>query len=162
MRINRNKPPMSKELRLEALECFREFLRTQKLRMTEVRQSIVEAALDRRDHFRVEDLVGDLKSQGQPISAATVYRALPLLLESGIVEATEVSGDIRYYELSYGQEHHDHLICSHCKTVVEFQFEAFAMLEKEVAAQFGYELTGHYHELIGVCAKCRDNLPNSS
>ena len=139
----------------EALESFRDFLHSRRLRMTDVRAAILRAALTRSDHFRVDDLVEELQTDGVEVSAATVYRALPLLVEAGIIEPTEISGDRRFYEVSFGREHHDHLICSGCGAVVEFQFEAFAMLERGIAAKYDFVLTGHFHELIGICATCR-------
>ena len=66
-----------------------------------------------------------------------------------------VAGDSKSYETTYGAEHHDHLVCARCGTVVEFGFEAFEILQREVAARHGFRLTGHAHELLGVCAECR-------
>lgn len=151
----RNKKRDGRSRKREVLENFRGFLHGRRLRMTDDREAIVLAALERTDHFRVEDLVEDIQQKGAEVSAATVYRALPLLVESGIIEPTEVSGDKRSYEVSFGREHHDHLICARCGKVVEFQFEAFAMLEREVALKYGFELTAHFHELIGICRDCR-------
>jgi hypothetical protein len=38
---------------------------------------------------------------------------------------------------------------------VEFQFEAFEILQRELAAKHGFQLIEHYHELIGVCGDCK-------
>jgi Fur family ferric uptake transcriptional regulator len=72
-----------------------------------------------------------------------------------MIEQTEVSGERRFYEAIFGREHHDHLICKRCHRVVEFQFEAFEMLQREVAAKYDFVLVDHFHELIGICAACR-------
>jgi Fe2+ or Zn2+ uptake regulation protein len=58
------------------------------------------------------------------VSRATIYRALPLLLETGIIQATQVSKEGSYFEATFGREHHDHLICRGCGTVIEFQFRS--------------------------------------
>lgn len=155
MRMGRNKPPMPDATVEEALQRFREFLHGRSLRITDVREAIVRAAVTRADHFRVEDLVEDLRRAGMDVSAATVYRALPLLVEASIIEPTELSGSRRYYEAAFGRDHHDHLICRSCHKVVEFQFEAFEMLQREVAAKYDFQLTDHVHELIGICGSCR-------
>lgn len=139
----------------DALDSFRSFLHQRALRATDVREAIVRAAVARPGHFRVEDLVGEVQKAGLNVSAATVYRALPLLVEAGIIQPTEVSGERRFYEAIFGREHHDHLICRECHRVVEFQFEAFEMLEREVAVKYGFSLVAHHHELIGVCPECR-------
>lgn len=139
----------------EALDTFRTFLHRRSLRATDVREAIVRAAVSRTGHFRVEDLVEDVRAEGHEVSAATVYRVLPLLVEAGIIQPTEVSHDRRLYEASFGRIHHDHLICRGCRRVVEFQFEAFEMLDRALAAKHGFQLLASHHELVGVCADCR-------
>jgi Fur family ferric uptake transcriptional regulator len=151
----RNSNPGREASTSDALDRFRAFLHGRSLRATDVREAIVGAALAREGHFHVEDLTEDVRKRGLDVSAATVYRALPLLVEAGIIQPTEVSGESRSYEASFGREHHDHLICRDCHRVVEFQFEAFEMLQREVALKYGFELVGHHHELIGVCSACR-------
>lgn len=138
----------------EALERFRDFLHDRSLRVTDLREGIVKAALARNGHFDIDELVVDLRAQGVDASRATVYRALPLLKEAGIIQETVSPSERHRYEAAVGQEHHDHLVCTRCGKVVEFQFEAFEVLQREVASKYGFRLTGHSHELFGVCPKC--------
>jgi len=138
-----------------ALDKFRVYLRDKALRMTDAREVIVRIALEKQGHFDVDELVLEVNKQGHDASRATVYRMLPLLMEAGIVQPAMISGDRRRYEAAYGQEHHDHLVCSRCGKVVEFHFEAFEMLQRDLAAKYDFELTAHFHELIGVCGDCR-------
>ncbi len=136
------------------MERFRDFLHDRSLRATDLREGIVRAALARRGHFDIDELVADLTAQGVDASRATVYRALPLLMKAGIIQQTVSPGERRRYEAAVGQEHHDHLLCTRCGKLVEFQFEAFEVLQREVASKYGFRLTGHSHELFGVCAQC--------
>lgn len=138
----------------EALERFERFLEKKELRLTEARAAIVEAALARTGHYPIEELIADLKSRGIRGSKATVYRTLPLLAEAGILQPAIVAGDAKSYETTFGHEHHDHLICSRCRKVVEFGFEAFEILQREVAGKYGFRLEGHHHELVGTCPDC--------
>lgn len=147
----------------EALTRFRDVVHRQSLRMTDVREAIVKAALARKGHFDVEELTRDVQQQhGVDASRATVYRALPLLLEAGIIQPTVLSGERRRYEAAYGKDHHDHLICSRCDKVIEFHFEAFEMLQRDLAAKYGFELTAHVHELIGICSDCKAGEQHAS
>jgi Fur family ferric uptake transcriptional regulator len=139
---------------LDALEKFEKFLEGKSLRLTQARAAIVEAALARSGHYPIEELIADLKRLGIRGSKATVYRTLPLLAEAGIVQPAIVAGDSKSYETTYGSEHHDHLVCSACGRVVEFGFEAFEMLQREVAGRYGFRLDAHHHELIGTCPDC--------
>jgi Fur family ferric uptake transcriptional regulator len=138
----------------EALDRFERYLHLKDLRLTEARAAIVEAAMARDGHYPIEDLIADLKARGIRGSKATVYRTLPLLAEAGILQPAIVVADSKSYETTFGRGHHDHLLCGRCGTVIEFEFEAFEILQREVAARHGYRLESHYHELVGTCPEC--------
>jgi Fur family transcriptional regulator, ferric uptake regulator len=133
---------------------LREFLRARGLRMTGEREALVRAALGRRRHFTLEELVDEV-ARDTRASRATVYRSLPILVEAGILQPVLVSDEPRRFELVLGRRHHDHLLCRRCGRVVEFRSTAIEKLQLEVAARHGYRLTGHVHELVGECAACR-------
>ena len=138
----------------EALERFEAFLRKRQLRLTEARAAIVEVALARSGHYPIDDLIADLKARGIRGSKATVYRTLPLLAEAGILQPAIVAGESKSYETTFGQDHHDHLLCSRCGKVVEFGHEPFEVMQREVAARHGFRLETHHHELVGTCPDC--------
>lgn len=138
-----------------ALERFERLLARRELRLTPARAAIVEAALARQGHFRIEALVEDLRRRGIRGSKATVYRALPLLTEAGILQEAVVKGDERTYEAAVGRRHHDHLVCNGCGKVVEFEYPAIEILQREVASRHGFELEGHHLQLAGRCPACR-------
>jgi len=139
-----------------ALEHFQHALAEQSLKMTDVRRAIVRVALSYPGHFEVQDLVRELRAHGvNEASMATVYRVLPLLLETGLVQPTLLSGERHRYEASFEREHHDHLVCTSCGKVVEFRFEPFEALQEDLAQRYDFELTAHFHELLGRCGDCR-------
>jgi len=138
----------------QALKQFERFLAERALRLTAARRAIIEAVLERAGHFPIEELIADLRRRGIRGSKATVYRTLPLLTEAGILQEAVVTGETRSYEAAIGREHHDHLVCLGCGKVVEFEFEAFEILQREIAARHGFRLEGHHHQLIGTCPRC--------
>ncbi len=138
-----------------ALHHLREVVRARGLKASSVRDAIARAALAHPGHFTVDDLVSALPEA----HAATVYRVIPLLIEAGLVqEAPGLAGDGQSYERAFEREHHDHLVCTSCHQVVEFEHEAIEALQRDVAERFGFSLTGHVHELFGLCARCRKGL----
>ena len=141
-----------------ALEVLRAAVREKGLRGSTVREAIARVALQQVGHFTVDELVGRVRDAGDAeVHAATVYRVLPLLVEAGLLQITLVSsGDGARYERAFGREHHDHLICTRCGKVVEFEFEAIEVLQRDVAERFGFHLLGHVHELLGMCSDCAD------
>lgn len=139
-----------------ALGRFEALLAERGLRLTPARRAIVEAVLGRAGHFAIEELLADLRARGLAASKATVYRSLPLLTEAGILSPAVLTGDERTYERAVGREHHDHLICRGCGKVIEFEYEAIEVLQRELASRYGFTLEGHLLQLIGRCAACRE------
>lgn len=139
------------------VEQLRALTQRKGLKNSAVREAVARAALSRAGHFSVEDLASDLRD-GTPKKkphSATVYRVLPILVEAGLVQETLVTrGEGTYYERAFEREHHDHLICTSCGTVVEFHSEAIEELQTDLATSFGFRLVDHVHELLGLCAGC--------
>lgn len=139
------------------LERLRALLRERSLKMSKVRESIARTALAYRGHFSVEELVNVLRENGvSDAHQATVYRALPLMIEAGLIQPAMVSKtDGQRYEASFEREHHDHLVCTSCGRVVEYQSEPLEALQREIAERYGFELEDHVHQLLGRCRDCR-------
>lgn len=149
-------PPSEADLE-RALERLRELVRARGLKTSKVRESIARAALQYEGHFSVDDLVQLLRDSGvQDAHVATVYRAVPLLLDAGLIEPALVAkAEGQLYEASFERDHHDHLVCIACGKVVEYQSEALEALQREIAARFEFELADHVHVLQGRCKDCR-------
>jgi Fur family ferric uptake transcriptional regulator len=152
---------MKDEALARALEHYRAVLHDRALKLSKVRESIAHAALTYEGHFSVEDLLQVLHAKGvRDAHMATVYRALPLMLEARLIEPALVSRtDGQRYEAVFEREHHDHLVCTLCGRVVEYQSEALEALQREIAARYEFELDEHVHELRGRCKDCRRSTP---
>ncbi|MBK8231306.1 MAG: transcriptional repressor [Candidatus Eisenbacteria bacterium] len=132
------------------------YLRERGLRRTSEREELLDCVLGIPGHFGPDEVLSALKRAGYRASLATIYRNLPVLCAAGILRRTCLSSGEMRYERALGAEHHDHLICEQCSTVVEFQYEAIEVLQEAVAERYGFELTNHHLELIGRCRACRD------
>jgi Fur family transcriptional regulator, ferric uptake regulator len=148
---------MKEEAMGRALERLRAVLRDRSLKMSKVRESIARTALAYDGHFSVDDLLNVLHERGvRDAHLATVYRAVPLLVDAGLIQPALVSkSDGQRYEAAFEREHHDHLVCTHCGRVVEYQSEALEALQREIAKRYEFELDDHVHELRGRCKDCR-------
>lgn len=150
-------PCLDEEGIQRALDRFRDELRADGQRYSSVREAIARAALSYDGHFEVNDLLAVLRDQGvKDAHMTTIYRALPLLVKSKLIEQVLLSaGNRQFYERCFERAHHDHLICTGCGRVVEFEFEAFELLERDIAARYGFTLESHFHELLGKCDVCQ-------
>lgn len=136
------------------LEVLRDYIQRNGLRFTPEREAIVKEVFSRHDHFTVDELYLSLRGK-RPISRASLYRTIPLLIEAGLIsEVFQDSGQTRY-EHTYGHEQHCHLRCRVCGEVIEFHEPILDELETRVAAEYGYALSGHRLEVLGICPACQ-------
>jgi len=136
------------------LKRFREFLQSREYRLTEQRRRIVEMAFARRDHFSADDLEETAREQGIPVSKATIYRALSLLVECGLLEAHDFGTGYKRYERAFGHDHHDHLFCVTCGQIEEFLNPEIERLQERVIAEHGFLPTSHSLKIYGYCPGC--------
>jgi Fur family ferric uptake transcriptional regulator len=157
MRTSRSTVGVDEARMRRAIDRLRETIREKSLKMTSVREAIVRAALSYDGHFSVDDLLQVLRNARiKDAHLATVYRAMPLLVEAGLVQPALVSeGDSQIYEAAFEREHHDHLVCTGCGRVIEYHSEALEALQRDIASRYGFELNGHVHVLRGRCRDCR-------
>ena len=137
------------------LERVGDFLRDSGLRNTRARRVILEVLFENPDHFTADDLLDQIRSSGERVSRASVYRTLGLLVEGGFVESREFHRGQLQYEVMDGQHHHDHLICTGCQAIIEFENEEIERLQERVAAEHGYVLENHSLRLYGRCGDCQ-------
>jgi len=134
---------------------FQDFIAEKGLKSTRQRDLVLECFLSSDCHLSTEDLYMKVRAKNPSIGFATVYRTLKLFAEAGIAREIHFGdGQSRYEHVAEG-EHHDHLICTRCGAVQEFQNEAIEELQQEVAEQFAFQVETHKLELYGICSKCR-------
>jgi Fur family ferric uptake transcriptional regulator len=105
----------------------------------------------------IEELLTLVKKRDPRIGYATVYRTLKMLAESGIANELHFGDGFSRYELREALSHHDHLICTACGIIVEFEEPAIEELQEQVATRYDFVVTFHRHELYGLCPSCRSS-----
>jgi Fur family ferric uptake transcriptional regulator len=143
-------------MRRTAAQQLSEYLAGQGLKSTSQRDTILKAFVDAGRHLSAEELYGRIKKEHPHIGYATVYRTLKLLAEAGMAEERRFEdGYTRYeYRASEGG-HHDHLICTQCGEIVEFENERIETLQADVARKNGFLVQSHKLEIYGLCGKCQ-------
>lgn len=131
-----------------------EYLGKKGLKFTRERKAVLACVAGIKGHFDPEKLLYCLKSRGEKVSRASVYRSVPILMESGIIrEAFRDKNGVKY-EYAQGKGHHDHMECVKCGKVIEFMSEEIEKLQGAVSRKYGFVLTGHNMELKGLCREC--------
>jgi Fur family transcriptional regulator, ferric uptake regulator len=113
------------------------------LKVTHPRLKVLEV-LQRAEphHLSAEDVYKQLLEDDQSIGLATVYRVLTQFETAGIVERHNFDGTHAIYELSR-DDHHDHMVDVDTGRVTEFVNDRIEKLQREIAAEHGFELVDH-------------------
>ena len=136
-------------------KLFHDFITRKGLKSTRQRDIILDCFVSSERHMSIEELYLKLRTKHPGIGYATVYRTLKLFAEAGIANEIQFGdGQTRYEHVNEG-EHHDHLVCTHCGDITEFENETIEKLQDEVAASHGFLIETHKLELYGQCARCR-------
>jgi len=124
-----------------------EFMRSTGKKNTRQRDVIVDVFLASDDHLTLQDLLNRVQVSEPNVGFATVYRTMKMLVEAGVAKERHFGSDQALYELVHQGEHHDHLICSRCGHIFEYEDEVIEIRQVEIAKSFGMRITGHRHEL---------------
>ncbi len=141
-------------------QAFNEFISKKQLKSTKQRDIIFEQFFNDYigKHVTVEELYEDIKTLHPTIGFATVYRTLKLFRECGIAtERNFGDGKARYEPIKFEGEHHHHIICNNCGTIIEFANIQIENCLKQIAKLNNFDVTNHRLEIYGKCEKCRDS-----
>ncbi|OGW19446.1 MAG: transcriptional repressor [Nitrospirae bacterium GWC1_57_7] len=143
-------PPKKK-----AAEQLTEYLSEQGLKSTHQRDEILGVFVDAGRHVSAEELYERVKKVNARIGFATVYRTLRLLTDAGLAQERRFDDGFTRYEYNASDGHHDHLICTSCGRIIEFENERIEQLQSDVARSKDFEVRSHKLELYGLCSECR-------
>lgn len=136
------------------LDKFARLLKDKKLKFTYERKHIYQEVATLTDHFDADSLYERFKKKGLRIARDTVYRTLPLLLESGVIQKSVGEGKREFFERTSSKGHHDHMVCVRCHKVIEFYSEDIEAAQDKACDKYGFKLLFHDHRLFGVCKNC--------
>jgi Fur family ferric uptake transcriptional regulator len=136
-------------------ELLQKYLTQRGLKSTRQRGLIVDTFLAASGHLDVDQLLARVRKTDPRVSAATVYRTMKLLTECGLAHAQRFGEGHTLYESAFNRDHHDHLICTTCGDIIEFENNRIEALQDQVARQHGFVVTDHKLELYGRCRACQ-------
>ena len=118
------------------------------VRLTDHRLLIAKVISESNNHPDVEEVYHQASRLNSAIGIATVYRAIKLFEELGVVTKHDFQGKGKArYEVHQDLEHHDHLVNIVSGEVVEFFNQELEDLKEKIAKDHGFELIGHRLEL---------------
>lgn len=117
------------------------------------RARIMEVFFRSGHHLTVDELARKVRARDRDIGAATVYRTLKLLDRLGYAKKLDFGEGVTRYESSLSAPH-DHMVCTKCGEVSEFEEPRIESLQEEVARRHGFSPTMHRLAIYGICRRC--------
>ncbi|MFO0971441.1 MAG: Fur family transcriptional regulator [Candidatus Saccharimonadales bacterium] len=130
-------------------EEIKSLLKQQGFSATKTRLAILRALLATQP-ATMQELITSLPQ----IDRATVYRTIDLFVDLNI--AKKVSTGFKYrIELGESfQEHHHHLTCLRCSSVIDVHTPEIEYAIEQTAANNGFRPLRHDLEITGYCSNC--------
>jgi len=139
----------------KAAQQLDEYITGQGLRSTSQRDEILNLFIKADSHLSAEELYVLVKKSHPCIGYATVYRTLKLLAKAGLAQERRFEDGFTRYEHPRSEAHHDHLICTRCGAIIEFENERIETLQQNIARINRFKVLSHKLELYGLCEGCQ-------
>lgn len=135
---------------------LREKVKELNLKNTSQREVIMRAMYANKGHHTPEEILQFTQKEdgGKDIGIATIYRALNFFEETKFVISISFGADGKKYELNT-RAHHDHMICTECSRIIEFESDEIEKLQEAEAAKKGFFIQDHAMQIYGICKDCQ-------
>jgi Fur family transcriptional regulator, ferric uptake regulator len=119
------------------------------------RRAVVDLLAHENCLLTAQEIAERLRAQGSRIGIASVYRALELLDDAGLVQRVELGqGSASYEAATPGGHHHHHVLCESCGRVTPFEDAGLERAIGRLAGRLGHRVRAHDVVIRGVCANC--------
>ena len=125
-------------------------------KITLQRRTIIKAIIHSHEHLTPAAIHERIRREHPGIGLVTVYRTLEILAGLGLICEMHAGGNCRSYLIRRPAEHHHHLICSDCGTVIDFTDCGLGELERRLSRETRFKINGHLLEFVGLCRNCRE------
>ena len=123
------------------------------LKITPQRMEVYAALSDASKHPTAMEVYETVKLHMPTLSFATIYQALNFYCRIGLLQMIDVGDGIMRYDVE--TRPHAHIRCEICGKVTNLAIKYHTNLDKEAAAESGYEIHQHQTYFIGICEACK-------
>ncbi len=139
-------------------EKFKSFLVKHSLRMTGQRMAIFEAVFKETSHFTAEELLDKARDIDRTVSRATVYRSLPILVESNLVREVDIGTSTMYYMPNTEDDPHKaQVICGDCQKIFEISAPFLQWYGNSVSSKLGLTPVNQRLQVTATCEELKAN-----
>ena len=142
------------KIHVQEKQQFKKLFKQEHIDNFEDRFKVLEAFLQTEKHVSVDELVERLDQNGWRLTPEFVKETLKLMCRFGFAHKSRFDNGLVLYEHRHLGQHHDHMICTKCRKILEFEEEQIEQLQMKIAAKHGFHMLQHKMEIYGICKSC--------
>jgi Fur family ferric uptake transcriptional regulator len=143
-----------KQIHIQEKEQFKKLFRQEQIDNFEDHFKVLEVFLQTESHVTIAELVELLAQNGWNLKPEFVRETMKLMCRFGFAHQSDFNNGLIRYEHRHLGQHHDHMICTKCRKIIEFKEDRLEELQIKVAATQGFHMLQHKMEIYGICADC--------
>lgn len=124
-------------------------------KLTPQRRAVLSAIALSHEHLTPAAIYERVNQEHPNIGLVTIYRTLDILTRLSLICEVHAGDSCRSYLMRRPSEHHHHLICADCGTVIDFTNCDLSKVEQNLSQATGFEIKGHLLEFLGQCQNCQ-------
>jgi Fe2+ or Zn2+ uptake regulation protein len=133
---------------------YQSIIRSAGHRVTPQRIIILDSVCAAGGHTTLGEVYARARQLDSEIDRSTIYRALKLFVELGLVVSADTGDGEVYYEIARQNPHH-HLVCRECGTEQEIEHALLQGLFEQVYSEYNFKVDTDHIVLFGLCENCR-------
>jgi Fur family ferric uptake transcriptional regulator len=133
---------------------YEEVIRAAGHRVTNQRVLILDAVCEGDGHTTLGQIYARVRKMDRSIDRSTIYRALKLFTDLGLVVSANTGKGEFVYEISKPRPHH-HLVCRQCGKEKEIEQSVMQAMFEKVGREHQFQVETDHLVLFGLCAQCQ-------
>jgi len=155
--LRRDRDQTAQPIHAQEKEQFKRLFEQENIDHLEERMLVVETFLQTEKHISEQELYDIITNKDHGLSQDLIADTLDLMCLYGFAHKHHFDNGVLRYEHRHIGQHHDHMICTKCNQIIEFQNNQIENLQLQVAAQHGFHMLQHKMEIYGICSNCLQN-----
>jgi Fur family ferric uptake transcriptional regulator len=143
-----------KHIHKQEKEQFKKLFKQEHIDAFEDRFKIMESFLNIERHITDKELLELVGENRDGPDIDFVRETLKMMCRFGFAQANRFDNGVVRYEHRHLGQHHDHIICTKCKKIIEFEDRELENLQLKIASDHGFHILQHKMEIYGICSDC--------